>query len=195
LLTDTNRPIFTSGTEANQYIWSLSDWPNFRWDDARLIAPLGIAHRKEGRLLGRMARLGFDLKLAAEVDAITEEAHKSLEIEGGVLNRDSVRSSVARRLGVPDAALAPEDRKVEGIVEITLDATKKFAEPLTRERLLGWHAGLFPIGYSGLRIKVGAWRDGPRNGSRRKWRGFSLGSKNRGGSTGLFMWPSPFSGS
>jgi Fic family protein len=141
------------------YIWQLPDWPKFRWDDARLIEPLGIAHRKEGILVGRMARLGFDLKLTAEVEAITEEAQKSSEIEGEILNRDSIRSSVARRLGVPEAALAPEDRKVEGIVDMTLDATKRFAEPLTRERLFGWHAALFPTGYSGLkRIRVGGWR-------------------------------------
>jgi len=142
------------------YIWELPDWPKFRWDDARLIGPLGIAHRKEGKLLGSMARLGFDLKLTAEVEAITEEALKSSEIEGEMLSRDSVRSSVARRLGVAEAALAPEDRKVEGIVEVTLDATKNYGAPLTRERLFGWHAALFPTGYSGLhRIKVGGWRD------------------------------------
>src|SRR5579859_6284595 len=121
------------------YIWELPDWPHFRWDDARLIGPLGIAHRKEGWLLGNMARLGFDLKLTAEVEAMTDEALKSSEIEGEILNRDSVRSSVARRLGVPEAALAPEDRRVEGIVTVTLDATKNSAQPLTRERLFGWH--------------------------------------------------------
>ena len=142
------------------YIWELPDWPRFHWDAARLQEPLGVAHRKEGLLLGNMARLGFYLKLTAEVEAITEEALKSSEIEGEMLNRESVRSSVARRLGVPDAALAPEDRKVEGIVSMTLDATKKYAGPLTRERLFGWHAALFPTGYSGLRrIRVGDWRD------------------------------------
>jgi len=142
------------------YIWELPDWPHFRWEAERLLEPLGVAHRKEGLLLGSMARLGFDLKLTAEVEAITEEALKSSEIEGEMLSRDSVRSSVARRLGVPEAALAPEDRKVEGIVSMTLDATKKYAEPLTRERLFGWHAALFPTGYSDLRqIKVGGWRD------------------------------------
>ena len=142
------------------FIWELPEWPHFRWDAARLLEPLGAAHRKEGRLLGSMARLGFDLKLTAEVEAITEEALKSSEIEGETLNRESVRSSVARRLGVPDAALAPEDRKVEGIVSVTLDATKKFSEPLTRERLFGWHAALFPTGYSGLhRIRVGGGRE------------------------------------
>lgn len=142
------------------YIWELPEWPRFRWDDARLAEPLGVAHRKEGWLLGSMARLGFDLKLTAEIEAITEEALKSSEIEGELLNRESVRSSVARRLGVPDAALAPEDRRVEGIVAITLDATRNYTRPLTRERLLSWHAALFPTGYSGIRrIRAGVWRD------------------------------------
>lgn len=142
------------------YIWELPDWPRFRWDAERLLEALAVAHRKEGLLLGSMAHLGFDLKLTAEVETVTEEALKSAEIEGEMLNRESVRSSVARRLGVPQAALAPEDRKVEGIVGMTLDATKKFAEPLTRQRLCGWHAALFPIGYSGLhQIKVGGWRE------------------------------------
>jgi Fic family protein len=142
------------------YIWELPEWPHFRWDAGPLLEPLGTAHRKEGRLLGSMARLGFELKLTAEVGAITEEVLKSSEIEGEMLNRESVRSSVARRLGIPEAALAPEDRKVEGIVSITLDAAKKFSEPLTSERLFGWHAALFPTGYSGLqRIRLGGWRD------------------------------------
>jgi len=145
------------------YIWELPGWPHFRWVDSRLIEPLGVAHRKEGKLLGLMARLGFDLKLTAEVEAITEEALKSSEIEGEMLNRESVRSSVARRLGVPEAALAPEDRRVDGIVSVTLDATKNYAAPLTRERLFGWHAALFPTGYSDIRrIKVGGWREDTR---------------------------------
>jgi len=142
------------------YIWQRPDWPDFRWNADKLADPLAIAHRKEGQLLGAMARLGFDLKLAAEVEAMTEEALKSSEIEGEALNRESVRSSVARRLGVPDAALAPEDRKVEGIVTVTLDATKKYAAPLTKKRLAGWHAALFPTGFSGMNeIRVGKWRD------------------------------------
>jgi Fic family protein len=142
------------------YIWELPDWPHFRWDANQLLQPLGAAQLKQGQLLGRMERLGFDLRLKAELQAVTEEAVKNAEIEGEILNRESVRSSVARRLGVPDAAVSPEDRRVEGIVEMTLDATRNFAAPLTRERLFGWHAALFPTGFSGLkRIIVGAWRD------------------------------------
>ncbi|MFI5022692.1 MAG: Fic family protein [Alphaproteobacteria bacterium] len=142
------------------YIWELPDWPHFRWNAELLLNPLATARLKQGRLLGRMGRLGFDLQLEAEVQAITEEALKSSEIEGEILNRETVRSSVARRLGVPDAAIAPEDRRVEGIVELTLDATRNFAIPLTRERLFAWQAALFPTGFSGLRrVKTGGWRE------------------------------------
>lgn len=142
------------------YIWELSDWPHFRWDNERLVQPLAAAHLKQGRLLGRMERLGFDLQRKAELLATTEEAIKSSEIEGEILNPESVRSSVARHLGVSDAAIGREDRQVEGIVEMTLDATKNFAASLTRDRLFGWQAALFPSGYSGGRaIKVNGWRD------------------------------------
>jgi Fic family protein len=142
------------------YLWELPDWPRFRWDAEAMSQPLAAAHVKQGRLLGRMERLGFELRREAELQAVTEEAVKNAEIEGEMLNRESVRSSVARRLGVPDAGLGPEDRRAEGLVEMILDATKNCAAPLTRERLFGWHAALFPTGYSGLRhIAVGAWRD------------------------------------
>lgn len=142
------------------YIWELPDWPRFRWDNERLVQPLAATHLRQGRLLGRMERLGFDLQRKAELLATTEEAIKSSEIEGEILNPESVRSSVARHLGVPDAAIGREDRQVEGIVEMTLDATKNFADPLTRDRLFGWQAALFPTGHSGGRaIKVNGWRD------------------------------------
>jgi len=142
------------------YIWERPDWPGFRWDASKLAAPLETAHLKQGRFLGRMERLGSEFRCQAELDAVTEEALKNAEIEGEILRRDSVHSSVARRLGVPNAALGPEDRRAEGLVEMTLDATKNFGAPLTRERLFGWHAALFPTEYSGLRrIKVGVWRD------------------------------------
>jgi Fic family protein len=145
------------------YIWQQPDWPLFRWDANRLAQPLAAAHLKQGRLLGRLERLGFPLQLEAELQATTEEAVKNAEIEGEILNRDSVRSSVARRLGVPDAALGPLDRRAEGIVEMTLDATRNGAAPLTRERLFAWQAALFPTGRSGLyAINVGAWRDDAR---------------------------------
>lgn len=142
------------------YIWELPEWPHFRWNAEELLKPLAEAHLKQGRLLGRMSGLGFDLRLEAEMAALTDEAIKTSEIEGEHLNPESVRSSVARRLGVPGAAVGLEDRRVEGIVAMTLDATGNFNSPLTRERLFGWQAALFPTGYSELRrIKTGDWRD------------------------------------
>jgi Fic family protein len=142
------------------YIWELPEWPHFRWTGDRLFTALQKAHLKQGRLLGRMERLGFELQAKAELEATAEEALKSSEIEGEILDLASVRSSVARHLGIQDAAAGPEDRRAEGIVEMTLDATRNFAAPLTRERLFAWQSALFPTGRSGLRlVKVGTWRD------------------------------------
>jgi Fic family protein len=142
------------------YIWSRPDWPTFRWDDARLLEPLAATRLRQGRLLGSMARLGFDLQRAAQLDTLTEDVTKSSEIEGEVLDRESVRSSISRKLGVPDAAVAPADRRTEGVVEMVLDATSNYGSPLTPERLFAWQAALFPTGYSGMRrTKTGAWRD------------------------------------
>ena len=142
------------------YIWEQRDWPRFTWDDGRLLEPLAAARLKQGRLLGGMASLGFDLKLEAQLEALTEDVIKSSEIEGEILDRDSVRSSLARRLGLATAAIAPADRRTEGIVEMMLDATENYRSSLTSERLFGWQAALFPTGYAGMyRIKTGAWRD------------------------------------
>jgi Fic family protein len=141
------------------YIWQRPNWPNFRWEAARLLQPLAAARLKQGRLLGSMARLGFDLKLDAQLDALTEEIIKSSEIEGEALDRDSVRSSIARRLGLPQAGLTAPDRRIDGVVEMMLDATQNHAAPLTEDRLFGWQAALFPTGYSGMhRVLTGAWR-------------------------------------
>ena len=142
------------------YIWEQPEWPNLTWDDGRLLEPLAAARLKQGRLLGSMARLGFDLKLEAQLEALTEDVIKSSEIEGEVLDRDSVRSSIARRLGVPAAAVVPADRRTEGVVEMMLDATENYEALLTPETLFGWQASLFPTGYSGMhKVKAGAWRD------------------------------------
>ena len=142
------------------YIWQRPDWPAMRYDLAALAAPLSAASRAQGRLLGRLADVGMPLRDQASLDALTEDVIKTSEIEGERLDADSVRSSIARRLGVDIGALAPVDRHVEGVVEMVLDATARCAAPLTPERLFGWHAGLFPTGYSGLaNIRVGAWRD------------------------------------
>ena len=142
------------------YIWEQQDWPHLTWNNKRLLEPLAAARLKQGRLLGRMTSLGFDLKLEAQLVALTEDVVKSSEIEGEILDRDSVRSSLARRLGLPAAAIAPADRRTEGVVEMMLDATENYEALLTPERLFGWQAALFPTGYSGMyRVKTGAWRD------------------------------------
>ncbi len=142
------------------YIHESNDWPHFEWDQKKLAEQLAAVRNRQGRLTGRMEALGFKLRAEANLQTMTEEVIKSSEIEGEVLNRDQVRSSVARRLGIDIGALTPADRHVEGIVEMMLDATGKYDQPLTPERLFGWHAALFPTGRSGMRkIIVGAWRD------------------------------------
>src|SRR5580704_4198486 len=142
------------------YIHELPDWPRFGWDDRKLAAQLAAVRNRQGRLTGRMDALGFSLKAEATLQSLTEEVVKSSEIEGEILNRDQVRSSIARRLGIDIGALTPADRHVEGIVEMMLDATGKYNEPLTSERLFGWQAALFPTGRSGMaKITVGAWRN------------------------------------
>ena len=142
------------------YIWARPDWPNVTWDDRALIEPLATARLNQGRLLGRMQGLGFDLQLEAQLQALTEDVLKSSEIEGDLLDHRSVRSSLARRLGILEAATTPADRRTEGVVEMMLDATRNFDTPLTEPRLFGWQAALFPIGYSGMtRVRTGGWRD------------------------------------
>ncbi|HEX2364943.1 MAG TPA: DUF4172 domain-containing protein, partial [Bradyrhizobium sp.] len=141
------------------YIHELKSWPKFRWDEAKLTQKLAAVRNRQGRLTGRMEALGFKLRSEANLEALTEEVTKSSEIEGEVLNREQVRSSIARRLGVDIGALTPSERNVEGVVEMQLDATGKYGAPLTSERLFGWHAALFPAGRSGMtRITVGSWR-------------------------------------
>lgn len=142
------------------YIHKRAGWPGFRWDHARISARLvGVRHR-QGRLIGRMEGLGFQLRAEAVLDSLTEEVLKSSEIEGETLNRDQVRSSIARRLGLDIGGLTPGDRDVEGVVEMMLDATQGFDRALTARRLFDWHAALFPTGRSGMsKIRVGAWRD------------------------------------
>lgn len=142
------------------YIHELPDWPKFRWDHKVLAEPLAAVRHRQGRLIGRMEVLGFDLRSEATLQTMTEEVMKSSEIEGEILDRDQVRSSIARRLGMDIAGLVPADRDVEGVVEMMLDATQNYGKELTDERLFGWHAALFPTGRSGMqRITVGTWRD------------------------------------
>jgi Fic family protein len=142
------------------YIHQLSNWPEFNWNADELAKPLAAVWQKQGRLTGKMQSLGFPLQDEAVLKTLTEDVLKSSEIEGESLDKDQVRSSIARRLGMDVGALAPADRDVEGVVEMMLDATQNFAKPLTDERLFGWHASLFPTGRSNMRkIVVGAWRD------------------------------------
>jgi len=142
------------------YIHNLKEWPNFSWDRERLAGKLAAVRHEQGRLLGRMENLGFPLRQEAVLKTLTEDVLKSSEIEGEKLDAEQVRSSLARRLGMDIGALKPADRNVEGIVEMMLDATRHYDQPLTAERLFAWQASLFPTGRSGMtKIRVGAWRD------------------------------------
>jgi Fic family protein len=142
------------------YIHELKDWPQFHWDTDRLAEPLALVRHRQGRLIGRMESLGFNLRQEAVLRTLTADVLKSSEIEGEKLEADQVRSSIARRLGMDIGALKPADRNVEGIVEMMLDATGHYDQLLTTDRLFGWHAALFPTGRTGMRkIRVGAWRD------------------------------------
>ena len=141
------------------YIHERDDWPKFRWQDQALAASLAEVRHRQGRLIGRMEALGFKLREEAVLRTLTEDVIKSSEIEGEDLNREQVRSSIARRLGMDIAGAVHSDRNVEGVVEMMLDATQNFTQPLTEARLFDWHAALFPTGRSGMtRITVGAWR-------------------------------------
>jgi Fic family protein len=145
------------------YLYQQPTWPHFTWQPAQLEAQLGAVRHQQGRVLGHMQALGFSAQAEATWHTLTLDVLKSSEIEGEVLPPEQVRSSLARRLGLPEAGLAPAERRVEGVVEMLLDATQGFAAPLTEERLFGWQAALFPTGRSGLqRIAVGQWRTGAR---------------------------------
>ncbi|NDH53571.1 MAG: Fic family protein [Betaproteobacteria bacterium] len=143
-----------------RYIWQQDHWPHWVYDLKRLARLLAQVHQAQGNLRGRMHDLGMDFRDQASLQVLTEDVLKSSEIEGEKLNAESVRSSLARRLGVDIGALAGADRHVEGVVDMVLDATQQYQTRLTPERLFGWHAAIFPTGFSGLRvIRVGALRD------------------------------------
>lgn len=142
-----------------KYIWQRPEWPEWQFASGHLSELLSKVTLERGRLLGSMQTLGFKLAEEATLRALTDDVIKSSEIEGEKLNPESVRSSLARRLGMDIGALAPADRHVDGVVEMVLDATQRHDKPLTKHRLFGWHAALFPTGYSGLtKITVGAYR-------------------------------------
>jgi Fic family protein len=141
-----------------QYLWERPDWTHFRWKNEDILLTLGECRLLQGKLLSKVADLGFTLENQAQIEILTEETLKTALIEGESLNVQTVRSSVARKLGLPSAGLRV-DRYIDGLVSILLDATKNHDEPLTQKRLFGWQAALFPTGYSGIhKIKVGKWR-------------------------------------
>ncbi|MBI4056023.1 MAG: Fic family protein [Elusimicrobia bacterium] len=164
----------------SRYIYQQPDWPRFHWNQEAISTPLTAVRHRQGRLIGRMEALGFPQRDEAVLETLTLDVLKSSEIEGQILNPEQVRSSVARRLGMDIAGLVPADRRVDGVVQMTLEATQNFAKPLTAERLFSWHAALFPTcgkgvttlppvpaHYSALgtgdegtaKIRIGAWRD------------------------------------
>ncbi|HTF28639.1 MAG TPA: DUF4172 domain-containing protein, partial [Flavitalea sp.] len=142
------------------YIYQLSVWPEFVWQQDQIGGLLATLRYRQGRLIGRMEGLGFNLQAEATLQTLTLDVLKTSEIEGELLNADQVRSSIARRLGMDIAGLVPADRHVEGIVELMLDATQQHSQPLSEDRLFGWHAALFPTGRNGMhKIVVGGWRN------------------------------------
>lgn len=144
----------------NRYIHTLADWPQFHWNRESLGERLANVRHEQGRLLGHIEALGFKLQQEAVLRTLTEDVLKSSEIEGENLDAEQVRSSIARRLGMDVGGLKAVDRNVEGVVEMMLDATSHYDQPLTAERLFAWQSSLLPTGYSGMRkIRTGAWRD------------------------------------
>lgn len=138
------------------YLYEIAGWPKFSWNEEKLAPALNALRLRQGRFLGRMEGLGFSEQREASLQSLTLEVVKTSEIEGEILSAKAVRSSLARKLGLDVAGLTPSDRRVDGIVEVLLDATGKFNEPLTEERLFRWHTALL-AGKTGL--KIGAWRD------------------------------------
>ena len=144
-----------------KYIYQHLNWPNFSWDQQRIQGILGKVRHLQGKVLGQMSSLGFSVKEDALLSNLTMDIIKSSEIEGEQLNYEQVRSSIARRLGIEIAGIVNSNKDVEGIVEMMLDATQNYNNPLDEERLFGWHAALFPTGRSGmLKIVVGKYRKG-----------------------------------
>ena len=142
-----------------KYIHQQELWPNFTWNNDEILNLLSEARNLQGRLIGKMESLGFQLRNEALLGTLTLDVLKSSEIEGEFLNPDQVRSSIARRLGMEIAGSIDSDRNVDGVVEMMLDATQNCFTPLTTERLFDWHAALFPTGRSGMyKITVGHWR-------------------------------------
>ena len=142
------------------YIYQQKNWPNFNWDNEKLLPLLGKVRNLQGKLVGKMESLGFELRNEAVLETLTLDVIKTTEIEGELLNAEQVRSSIARKLGMTISGLIASDRNVDEIVDMMLNATQEYNTPLTKERLFDWHYSLFPTGRSGMyKIKVGNWRD------------------------------------
>ncbi len=143
----------------NIYIYNNPDWPVFKWDSEMLMPLLSFVRNKQGKLIGKMGALGFELRNEANLETLTQDIIKSTEIEGEILDRGQVKSSIARRLGLDIAGLVYSERNVDGIVDLMIDATKNFEEELNKDRIFTWHASLFPSGQSGMyKIETGQWR-------------------------------------
>lgn len=142
------------------YIYNHPDWPSFKWDSEQLLPLLASVRNRQGKLIGKMGALGFELRDQANLEILTHEITKSSEIEGELLDKDQVRSSIARRLGLEISGLVYSERNVDGIVDMMIDATKNFDKELNKERLFSWHAAMFPTRQSGMyKIITGTWRD------------------------------------
>ncbi|WP_373551109.1 Fic family protein [Haliscomenobacter sp.] len=144
-----------------KYIYEHPNWTDFSWQDKAINVVFGEVRHMQGKIIGQMNALGFSAKEEATLTTLTLDVVKSSEIEGELLNYEQVRSSIARRLGINTAGLVPSSRHIEGVVEMMLDATQRHSTPLSEKRLFGWHAALFPTGYSGpYEIEVGQYRSG-----------------------------------
>ncbi|MEX1187609.1 MAG: Fic family protein [Bacteroidia bacterium] len=144
-----------------KYIYEYKNWTDFTWQDSAINSIFGEVRLMQGKIIGQMNALGFSAKEEATLTALTLDVVKSSEIEGELLNYEQVRSSIARRLGINSAGLVKSSRHIEGIVEMMLDATQRYELPLTEKRMFGWHAALFPSGFSGpYKIEVGCYRTG-----------------------------------
>lgn len=153
--------IFTANVAdvVNKYLYNDPDWPIFKWNSDKLLSLLSHVRNLQGQLIGKMATLGFDVRNAANLETLTTEIVKSTEIEGEIINRDQVRSSVAKRLGLDFDGPGNSDRAIDGFADLMVDATRNFDKELTEERLFAWHSALFPTGKSGMySIIAGNWR-------------------------------------
>ena len=141
-------------------MWEHKEWPGLTWDENSLYNLIATVAHEQGRIQGKMEVVGFDLRSEAHLITRTEDVVKSSEIEGEYLDSDQVRSSVARRLGLEVSGFVQASQQVDSVVEMMLDATENYDEPLNENRLSSWHTALFPSGFAGMgRIKVGCWRD------------------------------------